>query len=353
MRTFLINLWVLVLLLVALVLIPPLVFDGYQLTSRALGLVRDRRAELPNYQGIDWAAQHFREFSGLSSLYQDYIGWRRAPFAGETINIDSEGYRQHPGAPKRQLADIWVFGGSTIWGPGASDAHTIPARLQAHTQRSVFNFGESAYTAHQSYNLLAKSYLLGGRPKHVVFYDGANEVVIKCRTELNFYSTFHEATIRERMRSTRLSAQLIEPIQEILGRGYRSLSASDQQDSGYDCVNNEAKRKLIASSLVMDWMLARHLVESRGGHFVAVLQPIAFTGSPKLDHMPDVLANKALRAQYDAVYPEIKRQLQQAGIAYTDLTMAFDGSDLLYIDFAHVSPRGNDIAAQSIAALLN
>lgn len=352
MRTLFINLWVLILLLVALVLLPPLLFDGYQITTRAMGAGQDRRAELPNYQGIAWAAKHFREFSGLSSLYEDYIGWRRAPFAGETIHIDSEGYRQHPGAPKREAADIWVFGGSTVWGPGASDEHTIPARLQAHTQRGVFNFGESAYTAHQGYNLLMKNYLLGGQPKHVVFYDGANEVVIKCRSELNFYSTFHEATIRERMRHNRLSAQLIGPTQELLGRGLRSL-AGGAQGSGYDCTSNEAKRKLIASSLVMDWKLARELVESRGGQFVAVLQPISYTGSPRLEHMPDVLANKSLREQYDAVYPEIKRQLQQAGIKYTDLTQVFNGNELIYIDFAHVSPRGNDILAQNIAQLLH
>jgi poly-D-alanine transfer protein DltD len=60
----------------------------------------------------------------------------------------------------------------------------------------------------------------------------------------------------------------------------------------------------------------------------------------------------ALRAQYDAVYPEIKRQLEAAGIEYADLTRMFDGEEFLYIDFAHVSHRGNDIAARQISALL-
>lgn len=348
MRTLLVNIWVFLLLIVALVLLPPLAFDGYQLARKKFG-GSDPRAALPNYQGVDWAAQHFREFAEVSTLYQDFIGWRRAPFEGKTIHVDAEGYRQHPGAPKREQADVWFFGGSTTWGPGASDEHTIPARLQANAGRTVFNFGESAYTAHQSYNLLMKSYLQGGQPKQVVFYDGANEVVIKCRAELNFYSTSHEVTIRERLRSSHLSPQLLAPTLELLGRGLRSASA----DKGYDCHSNEAKRKQIAAALVMDWTLARQLVESRGGRFVAVLQPISFTGKPRLDHLPGLKDAKALREQYDAVYPEIKRQLDQAGIPYADLTRAFDIDDHVYIDFAHVSPRGNDLMAKNIAKLLN
>lgn len=351
MRTLLINLAVFLLMLAALVLLPPLGFDAYQALRQTWG-AGDARAGLPNYRGVDWAAQHFREFARLSTSYFDFIGWRRAPFSGATVNVDEQGYRIHPHAPRREDAQVWFFGGSTTWGPGASDAHTIPARLQAQTGRTVFNFGESAYTAHQSYNLLMKSYLQGGKPGHVVFYDGANEVVIKCRAELGFYSTSHELTIRERMRSTQLSAQLLSPTLELLGRGLRSMGAAARSDMGYDCHANEAKRRAIAAALVMDWSLARDLVQKNGGKFIAVLQPVSFTGSPQLGHLPEVRASAPLRAQYDAVYPELRRQLDAAGIAYADLTGMFDGDDYLYIDFAHVSPQGNDIAASRIAALL-
>lgn len=353
MRTLLVNIFVFVLLVAGLVLVPPLVVDGLQLARQALGMARDARADLPNYRNVEWAARHFSEFARLSTGYFDFIGWRRQPFEGSTIHVDAEGYREHPGAPRREQADIWVFGGSTIWGPGADDASTIPARLQAHAKRSAFNFGESAYTAHQSYNLLIKSYLQGGKPRHVVFYDGANEVVIKCRAELDFYSTSHEETIRERMRSSHPSAQLLGPTLEVLGQTLRSLGAAARGDGGYDCHLNEAKRKRIAAALVMDWTLARDLVEKNGGRFVAVLQPVAFTGSPQLEHLPGVRASRALREQYDAVYPEIRRQLQQSGVAYTDLSAMFDVADPIYIDFAHVSPRGNDIAGQRIARLLD
>lgn len=352
MRTLLINVLVFLLMLVALVLLPPLGYDAYQALRQTFS-AGDPRAGLPNYRGVEWAGQHFREFARVSTIYFDFIGWRRAPFAGTTINIDAQGYRVHPQAPRREEAQVWFFGGSTTWGPGASDAHTIPARLQQRAGRTVFNFGESAYTAHQSYNLLMKSYLQGGKPGHVVFYDGANEVVIKCRAELGFYSTSHEATIRDRMHSTQLSMQLLSPTLELLSRGLRTIGAAARSDMGYDCHDNEAKRRAIAAALVMDWSLARDLVEKNGGKFLAVLQPVSFTGSPQLEHLPEVRASAPLKAQYDAVYPELKRQLEAAGIAYADLTTMFDGKEHLYIDFAHVSPRGNDIAAARISALLH
>jgi hypothetical protein len=354
MRTLLVNLLVLVVLVALVALLPPLLFDAYRFAGSLRKGGGDSRLTLPNYKDIAWAEQHFREFSGLRSTYHDFIGWRRAPFEGQTIKIDREGYRRHPESPSREAAQVWVFGGSTVWGPGVDDAATIPARVQAHARRSVFNFGEAAYTAHQSYNLLIKNYLLGGRPAYVVFYDGANEVVIKCRTELGFYSTSHEATIRDRTNGASLTPQVFAPTLETIGRTLARIAPSARAgNSGYDCHTNEAKRKQIAAALVMDWMLARQMVEAKGGRFVAVLQPIAFFGTPRLDHLPSVRTDLSLRQQYESMYPEIVQQLRQAGITYTDLTDAFDGDELLYIDFAHVSPRGNEIAGKRIAELLN
>jgi hypothetical protein len=350
MKTFLVNVAVLLVLLVLVILGPPLAFDLYRLVSPA----HDPRASLPNYQGVGWAKKHFEEFGALRTVYQDFIGWRRAPFAGETITIDAQGYRRHPGSPEPARADVWVFGGSTIWGPGANDETTIPANIQRFSSKPTFNFGEAAYTAHQSYNLLMKQFLLGGRPKHVVFYDGANEVVIKCRTELTFYSAAQEATIRERLRglgnSGSSALEAFAPTVTVLGK--LAQRGSGSQAAHFDCDVNEAKRKLIAATLAMDWALARKLTEQFGATFHAVLQPVAYTGAPNLDHLATVRNDTLMRAQYDSVYSEIQRQLFDANVPYTDLRRAFDGKDLLYIDFAHVVPRGNEIIGKAIAELL-
>ena len=214
-RLLAINALVLALLLALLAVLPPAAVDLYKLVR---GGVADPRARLPIYDQLDWAAQHFEEFAALRTRYQDFIGWRRQPFAGTTITIDEAGYRRHPGGAGMNESEVWVFGGSAVWGPGVTDAGTIPARLQALSARPSFNFGEAAYTAHQSYNLLMKAYLLGGRPRQVVFYDGVNEVVHNLEMVAN-----HQSSETQR-RAGRLRAELqYGSIEEILTNGLHAF----------------------------------------------------------------------------------------------------------------------------------
>lgn len=347
LRTLAINVFVLLALLALVVFVPPLAFDAFTAVRE-----RDTRVALPVYRGVDWAERHFDEFSRLSTTYFDFIGWRRKPFAGQTITIDAEGFRRHGDAP-REAAPVWIFGGSTIWGPGVRDDMTIPARVQAHLGRPTFNFGEASYTAHQSLNLLAKSLLQGGRPRHVVFYDGANEVVVKCRRELGFFSAYQEATIREQLRGGGgLAGGVFAPTLEVIRRVSRKFAAEPADAEHFDCHRNEAKRRLIAAALVQDWQSAAQLAERHGAHFTAVLQPLAYVGKPMLEHLPGVRADAQMRAQYDAVYPELVRQLAAAGVRYTDLTAAIDGPEALYIDFVHLAPAGNDRVARRVSDLL-
>src|SRR5262249_7327904 len=50
-------------------------------------VVIDPRSQLPNYQGITWAAQHYRELDQLRTAFKSFVGWRREPFEGETITV--------------------------------------------------------------------------------------------------------------------------------------------------------------------------------------------------------------------------------------------------------------------------
>jgi len=52
--------------------------------------------KLPNYKNIEWARAHSTEWSNLKSEYRSYIGWRRLPYKGQTINIDEKGIRMTP-----------------------------------------------------------------------------------------------------------------------------------------------------------------------------------------------------------------------------------------------------------------
>jgi len=101
--------------------------------------------------------------------------------------------------------------------------------------------------------------------------------------------------------------------------------------------------------LASDWANAKLIVESQGGKFLAVLQPVAYLGSPNLTHLPEVRENELLKEQFAFVYPMFKEELKKAGLDYLDLTNIFDGQEILYFDFCHVSPPGNRKAARAIA----
>jgi hypothetical protein len=354
-----VNLLVLLALVSVVAILPPLIRDvsaGVKSVYRMVFPKPEkvlRRAGLPVYDKYGWAAKHFTEQSQTTTVYYDHIGWRRGEFRGETITVDADGYRRHDTSRDFRSADIWFFGGSTTWGTGVLDSMTIPAYFQKEASLATFNFGEASYTAHQSLNMLMKAYLSGGRPKYVVFYDGVNEVLSKCRREHGFYSSAQEGRIRERLeaRSDTASSlhQVLSPTVEILQAPFRKATARKQ---GYDCDSNDAKAKMIAQTLIFDWGIAKKSVEDNCGVFVPVLQPVAYLGTPNVSHLEKMQEDQALGRQYQVVYPLIKRLLSEGGVSYFDFTELFDVDDQLYIDFCHVVPEGNEMVVRKLSALV-
>lgn len=314
----------------------------------------DGRGQLSVYKDDGWAPKHFIEFNSLRSEYRDFIVWRRLKFDGETIHIDNDGYRRH-GSREGGLtqARIWLFGGSAMWGTGSRDEQTIPANLERIAGRRTFNLGESGYEAHQSLNLLMKLIVEGGRPEDVIFYDGVNEIETKCRSSGNFYATVLDPVVREAMRERSSEYLNIErvvlPLRELIAAVVQR-GASDVPT--FNCHLDEEKADLIARALVADWVIAKSISTANGARFTAVLQPVAFIGAPRLSHLPEVAANYTLKKQYEVVYSKIRAELARANIPYLDLTAIFDGNDMLYIDFCHVVPTGNQIVAAALAPLL-
>jgi hypothetical protein len=84
---------------------------------------------------------------------------------------------------------------------------------------------------------------------------------------------------------------------------------------------------------------------------MAFLQPTAFTGHPKLDHLPRVdHSPEGIRGNFEAVYPRMKAAMknEKADWAY-DLSRVFDGSEgYAFIDFCHLSKNGNEVVAHHI-----
>ena len=139
------------------------------------------RARLPNYKNIEWARTYFKEFGELQSEYRSYIGWRRLPYRGQTINIDEQGIRV---TPQSELATaksplVVFLGGSSMWGTGVDDANTIPALFAKIVQGRyrAMNLAEAGYNAFQGYLFLKLQIINGLIPDIVVSYDGVNDAL--------------------------------------------------------------------------------------------------------------------------------------------------------------------------------
>lgn len=307
----------------------------------------DKRGTLANYAGQPWAAVHFAEMQRQKTDFIAYLGWRRQPFQGQTITVE-EGMqiRRTPAANGNAAApSVYFFGGSTMWGAGADDARTIPALYQQAAGGKILNFGESGWTAHQSLNQLIKLYAEGHRPDVVVFYDGVNDVSHKCRHENDAWAYERQGQIRRALAYR--PAEWGYYAQPILGVVTQLAGAlrGNQGQRFFDCERNPRKAELLAEQVITDWKVAKLLVESHGGRFHAVLQPVGYFSKTRLDHLR---LGRQLGEQFGIVYPIIRRKMAEQRIG-ADLTDALDRDEFIYIDFCHLSPNGNALVAARIA----
>ncbi|NJM25295.1 MAG: hypothetical protein HC859_07210 [Bacteroidia bacterium] len=114
----------------------------------------------------------------------------------------------------------------------------------------------------------------------------------------------------------------------------------------YDCLSTPGKAEEIASIMVHNWEMAHQLVTANGGEFIAILQPAAFIGSPKVDHLK---FDEAFRKNFMAVYDHIRKILSEKNYPWVvDMTKAFDHDEYIYIDFCHVSPNGNALIVDTL-----
>jgi hypothetical protein len=270
------------------------------------------------------------------------------------------------------------FGGSTVWGTGVDDAGTIPAFFnRLDPQFEVHNHGETAFTSRQGLERLINLVTLGEPIDLVVFFDGVNDAVQQCRSEIAVPGHSRVMQMREALERledepslgrslahvfhemfARYSVQMGQAVLRRLapGRGSGAAGSPEPTDRGYDCDDDPEKARAVAEALLRTWEIAHGIVTSRGGTFVAILQPHAHVGSPRIDHLdghldPELGAN--LAAVYRLVQAELRRDPLPWIFDFTDvLDRARTGDEMLLFDDFHVVARGNEIIARRIDAIL-
>ncbi len=334
---------------------------GIELTYNIISLLtpgaEEQRAALPNYAQLDWAEQHFQDLEGTSSAYHDFVIWKSEPYESPTLNIGLDGLRDVVQAPNVGPHEVWLFGGSTMWGYGSNDANTIPSHLSQIAEKQVKNYAQPGYHARQSLNELVDIY---ADPKQattpartIIFYDGVNDVLDKCRATNSTSGTVREQQIRTAVSRNMLSpAMILMPALALIDQ-IRQAFDKRLMNSGYVCHDDPVRAEKIARSLVNDWRSADAVARRNGDRFIAILQPVSYLSETKLDHI-DLFRDgwKEAGLQYQSIYPAIRRYAEASEFEFYDFSRVLDTDDYVYIDFCHLSPNGNQLVAQRLAPLV-
>jgi len=324
----------------------------------------DSRFQLPNYMETQARAkQHFQEFADLEMTYQPFVEWRRKPYQGQTITIDSTGCRQHQKPLNTLESDTAVkyvhfFGGSTMWGTGVDDNHTIPALCQKqHPNWRIYNHGEINYNSRQNLETLINLLTAGERIDLAIFYDGVNDVSNLCRKEVTLPGHCYETLFRQKITA---KTPLWQWTYELCLSNFfrlaaflaKKLGSQNTKDLYACCPTCGIRAEKVSESMLNNWEVAQTLVTKQGGIFLGIFQPVSFIGNSRIKHLSPL--DPHLRIVYHSVYPKIQKRLRKMQNPwFYDLSTAFDNQNAyIYIDFCHVSANGNQIIADSLNNIL-
>lgn len=331
---------------------------GAYLRKKEKGISRD---ELPNYKDDpDLAKKIFSDYNRVKHEYEPFVGWKSLPFKGETLTISENGERLHTPPLRKAKGSrgkiVRFFGGSTMWGEGADGENTIPALFnRENPDFIVTNHGQLAYNSRQELEALISLYSKEEKTDIVIFYDGVNDAAFLCPKEIDelpahrLVPMYREKlyVAKGRMAKDLLGKVFVENILKVV---YKFTQGKQPGNSPYDCLQTPGKAEEIAEMMMKNWEMAHEIVTNRGGRFIAVLQPAAYVGNPRTDHLK---LDEDLGKNFVEVYRHIKRKIKERNHSWVyDLSDRFDGSDYIYIDFCHVSPNGNKIIAKEISQVV-
>lgn len=297
---------------------------------------------------------------GINLEYEPFVEFMPVAFSGRHVNVAPEGFRVTPSAAKTLDVPgrkVFVFGGSTTFGMGVSDAETIPAYLEkefhaaGHTDVVVFNFGVVGFFSTQERVLFERLINLGHVPAAVVFIDGLNDFVY-CRIP----DATGMSTRIERVLSGQSGVTLIESYQRrssILKviRHYTEGANVARDRPSANCMGEEAQTQAIVRRLDTNRRMAAAVAKANGVVPVFVQQPIpayAYDNEKRPVPLRDTKSTpwQQLRRGY-----EVFRERREKGDVFQESVLWLEEASIpenMYIDEIHYSPHFNRHIARRI-----
>jgi len=348
------------------------------------------REKVSYYSSQDWAERYWYEFRlTRTQRYYPYVGWRRAPFKGKTIEIDQNGIRVTPGADcSAKSFKVFTFGESTMWGTGSPNWGTIPANLQKGLEKlrpgpvCVMNFAESAYVSTQDVIMLLVQLRSGNVPDLVLFYSIGGDIGAAYESgragvtanldqiAARFERRREPPTLVDWLRST-YTYSLIDQLM-----GKLTIANSQQKELGHAGLLERAAptpsepapyeskgidvaklSDLIVQDYLGNYKIVSALAQKYGFKYFFFAPPIVSLGNkpltPEEQEMKYRLENDvALDKLLTAVYQTIERESSKYQNLYS-MVHIFDHYDgLIWIDEGHVTPIGNQVIAKRMLDII-
>jgi lysophospholipase L1-like esterase len=258
-----------------------------------------------------------------------------------------------PSAAECPPVEIWAFGGSTMFGYGQRDDHTVASYLAKELNRrglrsTVLNFGVPGDTLWIETRKLEGELLAGSNPPDlVVFYDGVNEygaqelLGAKGRAGTPPLAAFEDAGMYDGFaRAQAVINRFVTPNQGIETDMYGPDAGAT---NSIDATATQYRRSIESS---------RRLIESYGTEAVWFLQPVRATrarGVPAENSEKDVLSDDRSRQAFAAMAEE-GRGAKANGVTFVDLRAAMDAeSGPVFYDGIHTNERGAELVATAMA----
>lgn len=151
----------------------------------------------PTLAGASWWAPPFADQPAGRAVWDEHrtlpasdsdaqLGWRTPDIDLELTNVDALARRTWAPDGAEGGPSVWILGGSTVFGLGQRDEHTIPSELArvAHADGvslEVTNLGVSGYVAWQEVGLFERLLRSRPAPDIAVFYHRSNDLAVACQ----------------------------------------------------------------------------------------------------------------------------------------------------------------------------
>lgn len=299
------------------------------------------------------ASEFWSEQAQTRIRWSPYTYWVLEEFDGEFININSEGIRFTPDYGGDE--DLFIFGGSTVWGEGARDDYTIPghiARLlhENGNPHNVINYGQTGYVSSQDLIWFQRQLIHGNIPDSAIFYQGFNDVLSSWGSDVVGVTLQENMRLNDAEAGRRLrSGQAVFQLPDI------ALDRYDMSAAGVI----EATPESIADFWFANLEMTQSIADAYDVNLLFVWQP-AIIFKDTMSESEQAIYNRTEneRAGLFDLYTEVDaiiRERIESGdyeniIVLSDLFV--ENEDTIFHDLVHITEIGNGIVAEAILPYL-